>query len=211
MPVIGEKSPEYPFGYGYCACGCGKVTEVVCGVPLKYFRRLHNPRAVEIDRESARQRARGRETATERALRVQLSAQMMLPRGEGWLDSPEAPPVKRPTLQAIAKRQKNARLAQAVAWTKANPDFIKWHRKKLGARSAETAKRYQRERRTRDPVFKLAANMRGRIGAVLKKRKRDEEWQDGGASGLLNSTVKRTSPSTVHSRYDLAELRAVAR
>jgi hypothetical protein len=100
MPVTGEKSSEYPFGYGYCACGCGKVTKVVCGVPLKYFCRLHNPRAVEIDRESSLRRA-------------------------------EPPPVKRPTQGAVAKEQVNERLAQAVAWTKANPDFINWQRKKL--------------------------------------------------------------------------------
>jgi hypothetical protein len=157
MPAIGEKSSEHPFGYGYCACGCGKVTKVVGGVPLKYFQRLHNPRAVEIDRQLALRRA-------------------------------EPPPVKRLAPGAVAKGRVNERLAQAVAWTKANPDFIEWHRKKLRARSAETAKRYQRERRTRDPVFKLAANMRNRIGAVLKK---GSATKSGGIEELVGCSIQQ--------------------
>lgn len=146
MPVTGEKSPEYPFGFGCCLCGCGKVTKVVGGVHLKFFHRSHNPQAVEIVRESARQQARR------------------------MFASPEPPPIKRLTPKAVAKEQVNNRLAQTVAWTKANPDFIKWHRKKLRAKSNETAKHYCRERRKRDPIFKLLAYVRGRIRGALKRK-----------------------------------------
>lgn len=66
--------------------------------------------------------------------------------------------------------QGNERLARTVAWTKVNQDFIKWHRKKLRERTNVTASRYQRERRKRDPIFKLLAYVRGRIRGALTRK-----------------------------------------
>jgi hypothetical protein len=168
MLAAGEKSPEYPFGYGYCVCGCGKVTKAVGGVHLKYYR-MHHPRV----REAARQRSR------------QFQLPRSKPLGEEFLDSPGTPAINQPTPNAVANEQVNERLAQTVAWTKANPDFIKWHRKRLRARSNETTKRYHRERRKRDPIFKLIAYVRGRIRGALKRksaRKSDKTEQLLGCS-----------------------------
>jgi hypothetical protein len=156
MPEIGDKSSEYPFGYGYCSCGCGKLTRTAGGFRLKFFHRSHNPKAREIDAESARLR------------RLQFTPCSQRPLGEGLLESAGMPSIRQPTRNAVANEHLNERLAQSIAWTKANPDFIKWHRKILRAKTNETTKRYHRERRKRDPIFKLIAYVRGRIHGALK-------------------------------------------
>jgi hypothetical protein len=56
MPTVGEKTPDYPFGYGYCQCGCGKVTRIVGGVHLKFFRRSHHPQVRQDVLDLARRR-----------------------------------------------------------------------------------------------------------------------------------------------------------
>jgi hypothetical protein len=161
MPIMGEKSPEYPLGYGYCACGCGKVTKVAGGVHLKYFHRLHNPYVSERARELARQPSLPRQIAKERELL-----------GAGLLSDHE-PAIMQPTADAVPQEQTDERLARTVAWTQINKHYIQWHRKKLRAKANETAKRYQRERRKRDPIFKLLAYVRGRIrGALTRKNVR---------------------------------------
>jgi hypothetical protein len=153
MPVAGEKLPEYPFGYGYCACGCGKLTKIVCGVPLKYFR-MHHPRA----REAARQRSR----------QMQISGQV----SRRWVAGTiQRPLTKQQTAkQAVAERQTQARFAQVVAWTKANADFIRLELKKRRVKDNERARHYVRQRLERNPGLKLLAYVRGRIRAVLKRK-----------------------------------------
>jgi hypothetical protein len=155
---MGEKTSEYPFGYGNCQCGCGKTTKLIGDTHLKFFHSLHNPK-VRKTLMSARQRAKEVKLSIERS------------RSPGLFDSPERPSINRPNVQDVAKEQQNERLSHAVAWTKANKDFIKWHRKKLRSKSNETTKRYQRERRRRDPIFKLLTYLRGRIHTALKRKK----------------------------------------
>jgi hypothetical protein len=158
-PVIGDKSPDYPFGYGYCVCGCGKVTKIVAGVHLKFSHRSHNPLAVKISRDRANQRVRQERFSAGRS-----------PESDGLLSSPDVPRVQQPDQKAILNDQVSGRLAQALAWTRANQEFITWHRKKLRARVNETAKHYQQDRRKRDPIFKLIAYVRGRIRGALKRK-----------------------------------------
>lgn len=59
MPTVGEKIPDYPFGYGFCQCGCGKTTNVIGDTYLKYFRSTHNPKARKniLARQQAKQLA----------------------------------------------------------------------------------------------------------------------------------------------------------
>lgn len=158
-PIVGEKTPQYPFGYGNCVCGCGKITKVFRGVHLRYwrghgeygkaFKRLRHPQDGKIARELSQERIR----------RV--------------LTSPTPPQIKQPTLKAITKERENERLARTLAWTKVNQDFIAWNRRKLRARANETVRRYIRERRKQDPIFKLLAYVRGRIrGALTRKNLR---------------------------------------
>ena len=148
--TLGEMTADFPFGYGYCQCGCGKATRLIGNVYFKFFHRSHNPKVRKIALELARQRVK------------QAIAKLS--------NSSEPPPVKQPTAKAIAKEHLNERLSQTVAWTKVNQNFIKWNRTKLRARSNETAKRYIRERRERDPAFKLISYVRGRIGIALKSK-----------------------------------------
>jgi hypothetical protein len=121
MPIVGEKTSEYPFGYGCSQCGCGKVTKVFRGVSLSYLqehaqfakiqRRLHHPRDTKTTREMSQRRTK------------QILA------------NPKPPKIKQPTLKAIAREQENERLARTVAWTKVNQNFINWNRRRLRART----------------------------------------------------------------------------
>jgi hypothetical protein len=160
IPIVGETTLKYPFGYGYCQCGCGKVTKVFGnGIHFKYLQghaqygkirqRLHRLRDGKVTHELSQRRIK----------RI--------------LARPTPPLIEQPTLNAIAKEQENERLARTLAWTKVNQDFIKWNRRKLRARTNETQNRYYRERRKRDPIFKLLAYVRGRIrGALTRKNLR---------------------------------------
>lgn len=156
MPIVGEKTSEYPFGYGCSQCGCGKVTKVFRGVSLSYLqehaqfakiqRRLHHPRDTKTTREMSQRRTK------------QILA------------NPKPPKIKQPTLKAIAREQENERLARTVAWTKVNQNFINWNRRRLRVRTNETQNRYYRERRKQDPIFKLLAYVRGRIRSALTRK-----------------------------------------
>lgn len=170
MPTVGEKTPDYPFGYGYCQCGCGKATKVIGDSYLKYFRSFHNPKVRKniLDRRRAKQA----QLSLERYGGKELSDPHQLSRRQTRriLDNPIPPPIRQPTTKAISKVQEYERLARTVAWTKVNQNFIKWHRRRLRARTNATATRYQRERRKRDPIFKLLAYVRGRIRGALTRR-----------------------------------------
>jgi hypothetical protein len=167
MPTVGEKTSEYPFGYGYCQCGCGKTTKLIGDIHLKYFRSFHNPKVRE--NFLARRRAKQTKLAKQAELARQGQA-FEKSRGKELFEAPEMPLINQPATDAVAKEKQNNRLSHAVAWTKVNQDFIKWHRKKLRARTNETTKRYHRERRKRDPIFKLLAYVRGRIRGALSRK-----------------------------------------
>jgi hypothetical protein len=156
MLTAGEKTPDYPLGYGCCQCGCGKTTSVIGDVHLKYFRSSHYPKVRK--NILARQQAK------------QLAPESTKHKARQILDNLTPPQIIQPTIKAIAKVQGNERLARTVAWTKVNQNFIKWHRRRLRARTNETARRYIRGRRESDPAFKLISYIRGRIGIALKSK-----------------------------------------
>lgn len=170
MPTIGEKTPDYPFGYGFCQCGCGKTTKVIGDIHLKYFRSFHNPK-VHKD-ILARRRVKQAQLSFERYGDKKLfdARESSRRQTRQILADPTPPQIKQPSLKAIAREQENERLARTVAWTKVNQNFIKWHRRRLRARTNETARRYIHGRRERDPAFKLISYIRGRIGIALKSK-----------------------------------------
>ncbi len=183
---------------GLCACGCGRITRIVGGKRLKYFRASHHPnhKPNRESKETSQPRPTLCACGCGRAVRITAgkhlkyslsshclyreSKEISQPRPKSKKGQmkyvPTGPPDLPPPFRVSESDAASAgRLDAIIQRLETSPDYTREARRWLGSVSMKGKREYMTGRRENDPAFKLLTNLRGRISAALKGAGKSKE------------------------------------